>query len=380
MVWFFAILFSIPAFWIIQSLWRRRSLESVVFERTLDRGAVFSGDTVSLMLTLGNFKLLPLPWIRITSDIPETFEMIGQKVHATKEKLNNDHAIITSLRSYEKLTRIHEIRVPQRGYFVLRDVKLEAGDYYGFLKTAKQIHLPLALTVYPSIKPVDTLMFDPLKPGGDLPVKRWIHPDRMDVVGSREYTGNEPFSSIDWQATAKTGALQVKQYGFNAVRSAMVFLDVRTHTRDWKYKDRELIERGIEIAAGLTEQFYQEGVAFGFATNSKLVGDDPQSLLPVGHGLSQKMRVLEMLAHMSYYQKQDFSDFMRFNYRRLKPEDVIIYVTAYLNEESRAQLNYLSGKGFNCKVVFLKEESPQDRLGLKENVALLYMKRGDSVA
>lgn len=380
MVWFLAILFTIPAFWIIQRYWTSQSLKGIAFQRSFDRQAIFSGEKVNLTLSLGNFKLLPLPWIRITADIPETFRIQGQKIYETKEKLSNEHAIITSLRSYERLTRIHEVEVTQRGYYTLLDVKIAAGDYYGFLKSEQRIHMPLNLTVYPLIKPVESLLAFPKKAGGQQQVRRWILPDVMDVVGSRDYTYNEPFSDIDWLATARVGKMQVKQYAFNAKKSAMIFLDVRTHTRDWKFKDRELIEHGIEIAAGLTEVFYQEKVDFGFATNSKLLGSENRSILGVDHGLGQKMRVLEMLARMSYYQKQDFSEFIRFNYKKLKVDDVIFYVTAYLNEASRAHLNHLSAKGFKCKIIYLKERADNDRQGLRPEIDLLYMERGDSDA
>ncbi len=380
MVWFLAILFTIPAFWFIQIYWDRRSLDSVEFNRHFDRKAIFCGESVKMTISLANFKLLPLPWIRITSDIPERFKIEGQKIYESTEKLDNEYAIITSLRSYEKLTRIHEIKVDQRGYYAMFDVQLAAGDYYGFLKTVKHIHLPINLIVYPTIKPVEHLLLSPVRPNGKWRVKRWILPDVMDVMGSREYTYSEAFSDIDWLATAKVGELQVKQYDFNAKKTAMIFLDIRTHTKDWKFKDYELIEKGIEIAAGLTEICYQEKVDFGFATNSKLLGGETRSIIVPSGGLKQKMRVLEMLAKMSYYKKQDFGEFIQFNDQRMKKEDIIIYIGAFLNDDTKSHLNRLIAKGYACKIIFLKEQGQSDFIGLRKEIEIVYMNRGETDA
>lgn len=380
MVWFLAILFTVPTFYIIQIYWRKNSLKEVVFERKFDKRVVFPGDSFYMDVSLTNYKLLPLPWIKITSDIPEAFQILGQKIYKAKEKLSNEHTIITSLKSYEKLTRIHEIKVNQRGYYSMLDVKISTGDYYGFLKSEKNIHLPIDLLVYPEIKPIQKLITIPVKPYGKWNVKRWLYPDLMDIIGSRDYTANESFSDIDWIATSKLNKLQVKQYDYNAKNSVMIFLDIRTHTNDWKFKDFEIVEKGIEICAGLTEVFHQEKVDVGFATNSKLLGGNNQYMILPRNGLKQKMLILDTLARMSYYKKQDFSEFIHFNGKKLNKNDVIVYITPYLNEETKSHLNRLKSKGFACKIIYLKEKQSGDELGLMGEIEILYMNRGDANA
>ena len=138
--------------------WRKNSLKQVVFERKFDKRVVFTGDSFYMDVSLTNYKLLPLPWIKITSDIPEAFQILGQKIYKAKEKLNNEHTIITSLRSYEKLTRINEIKVNSRGYYSMLDVNISAGDYYGYLKSVTSIYLTLDLLVYSELNSVQQLL------------------------------------------------------------------------------------------------------------------------------------------------------------------------------------------------------------------------------
>ncbi|MBN2259443.1 MAG: DUF58 domain-containing protein [Clostridiales bacterium] len=347
-------------------------MKNIVFERKLNVDRVFPGIPVDMTFMLANYKILPLPWIKITADIPENFNISNQKIYKTKEKLSNEHTIITSLRSYEKLTRKYEVIVEKRGYYSLLDVKITSGDYYGILKSEKNIHLPVTLIVYPRLVPIEKIGLMPLKPSGKWHVKRWIFPDVLDVSGSRDYTYSEPFSDIDWISTAKMNKLQVKKYDYNAKRSAVIFIDIRTHENDWQFHDRDMVETEIEIGASLVDYFYNEKIEFGIATNSKLMGGTDKELLNPKTGLKHKMNALEMMAGMSYYKRQSFSQFMNYNGKKLNKEDVIVYITAYLDDEIKKHLNYLDGKGFRCKIIIVRPQQSEDNIGLKKTVDIVY--------
>jgi len=52
-------------------LWSRRSLDGVVYERTLSATRVFRGESIVLTASVVNRKWLPLPWLEVEDQISD---------------------------------------------------------------------------------------------------------------------------------------------------------------------------------------------------------------------------------------------------------------------------------------------------------------------
>ena len=100
---------------------------------------------------------------------------------------------------------------------------------------------------------------------GDVSVRRFILEDPVLTIGFRDYTGREPMRAISWTRTARSGALQVKQYDYTAERHVVVLLNVEGATE-------EELEECLRLTRSACEKLEQKKIPYAFRTNGNLPG------------------------------------------------------------------------------------------------------------
>lgn len=332
-------------------LWMRFVLKGLKFERTIEKDTAYVGDKIAVKVESYNYKILPIPWIRYIEDMPHHMLIHGSKLNVTKTKLNNDLITVTSLFSFQKITRKYYVEPTQRGDYFFKDVDLEIGDFFGAHKRKTKIEAHHRLVVYPKVYPLGDLIRLEDHPQGEVSVKRWIMPDPIDVVGSRNYTGNEPFNMIDWKATAKTNGLQVKQYDFHADPAVMILLSLQTNEVEWFERDNALAEKLIQITASVIEEATAKDVSVGLGMTATLSnGCILEPMFPKRHQ-HQKIYLLDTLAKATYYNTKTLNVLINQVARKLSVHQTLVVIAAVLDDICILQLNQQVKNGF--KVILM---------------------------
>ncbi len=352
---------------LILFLWMRFVLKGLKFERSITESTAYVGDLIPVTVESFNYKILPIPWIRYTEDIPNHMLIHGPKLDITKTKLNNDLITITSLFSFQKITRRYKIEPTQRGDYFFKDVDLEIGDFFGAHKKRAKIEAQHRLVVYPKVYPLKNLIHLEENPQGEVSVKRWIIPDPMDVVGARRYSGREPFNMIDWKATAKTNDLQVKQYDFHADPAIMILLSLQTNEVEWFERNSVLAEQLIQIAASVIEEAVYNDVAVGLAMTATLSsGLILEPIYPRRHK-NQRVVLLDALAKATYYNTKELNYLLKSATRRLQHSQTMVVVSFMVEESVKISMNLHIKEGY--KIVLITFESV-DLSGLDKRITV----------
>jgi uncharacterized protein (DUF58 family) len=354
MVLFWFIVAALAILFIQGRVFQRFVLRHIRYGRRFTAKTCYSGEQVELIEEMSNAKWLPVPWLRVESQLA---------THLHFQKLDNfsvssgqvyqNHKSFFSLAPYTKITRTHRITCAKRGWYKLQTVTLTGGDLLGLSSTSEQIPLHGELLVYPKPAqvPVHQLPYHSWQ--GDQSVKRWIISDPFIIAGVRNYQAGDTYKQINWKATAKTGSLQVHQYDFTADRRLMIYLNVDDAEGMWRsVTDAALIERGIEWAAGAAEAVIQQGMEVGFAANMPVVGTRESVHIEPRGGHEHLLGIFEEMAKLEIERTELFHHLLEREAERGYSERDILMITSYWNEELEKQAEQLRYNG-NAVAVWL---------------------------
>lgn len=329
-------------------------LRRIKYERHFKVKACYSGDQVELIEEMSNAKWLPVPWLRVESQLSSHlhFQQL-ENLSVSSGHLYQNHKSFFSLSPYTKITRKHRMICANRGWYKLQTVTLTGGDLLGLSSTSEQILLSGELIVYPKPAhvPVQELPYHSWQ--GDHSVRRWIISDPFVIAGVREYQAGDTYKQINWKATAKTGLLQVQQHDFTADRRLMIYLNVDDTEGMWRsVTDIALIERGIEWAAGSAEAVIQQGMEVGFAANMPISGMRESVHIEPRGGHEHLMEIFEAMAKLELERTELFYQMLEREALSGSSERDVLMITSYWNEALEQQAEQLRYNG-NAVAVWL---------------------------
>ncbi len=297
--WFFVSVFLIVV--LIAWVYERWALKGVRYTRYFTKRAVFEGESLDMVEVISNAKPLPLPWLRLESSMAAGIAFGRQhNLNVYAGDIYQNHISLFYLRPFRQITRRHQVSCPRRGLYRMDSATLTTGDPLGIAAKVKKFDLNLELLVYPRIVALDDLPLPNHSWLGDLPVRRWIVEDPFLTSGIREYRPGDPLKSINWKATARTGAMQVHQRDFTADHRLVICLNVESSETMWRnITDPERIELGIRYAASVAGYALENGIETGLLCNGRLIDGprEPIRIDPSSDG-SQLEWILDALAHV----------------------------------------------------------------------------------
>lgn len=342
--------------------WDRFSLRNIQYHREFECERVFEGDINHLITEVINRKLMPLPWLKLTTLVPWQFEFIGSKTSQVRADDLAEHSMVSSLLFYERLKRTDKFICKNRGYYHVYQMTVEVGDLLGMVKAEKQIPTDLKLWVYPQIRPLHLLIKEFKSLQGDVSVRRWIMPDPLVVTGARAYRQSDPFHMIDWKTTARTNGLHVKQLDFTAEQSMMVFLDVQSQETHWRDIQIPLIEESIRICASIINEALREKIYVGFSANTIATEGHGHIYIPPSQGSAQRQRLFDALAAVSHYRSLEMWDLLHKKTQIMDQQTAIVLVIAYLPDELIYQINRCVRRGYSIKLILMTDDISLNRL------------------
>jgi uncharacterized protein (DUF58 family) len=305
-------------------LWQRESLTSVSYERRLDRRRALFGEEVRLELEVVNDKLLPLTWLHVEDQVPWALEVRGAAVHvAAGGRRHEMHHLIPML-PYQRVIRRMTVVCTTRGLHTFGPGELESGDPLCLRRRQSRIRQLDTLLVYPKILRLEPAAVAGLLPLGERRGDPRLAGDPSRVSGVREYRPGDPLRHVDWRATARTGALLVREHEPTSALRVAVFSDIKHSGSGRWHFESDAVELVVSITASLLADLSGMKVPTGLYS-SGTAGGRPL-VHPPGRGSEALPDMLESLAVASPYGRLAMAEIVSEEGRRLRPGTSMVIV------------------------------------------------------
>ncbi|NLK88355.1 MAG: DUF58 domain-containing protein [Clostridiaceae bacterium] len=328
------------------------------------------GDTIYLVETVYNGKLLPVPWLKVDIHTSRWLDFAG-----TCSVIAQDSRRVTSsflLKSYQKTTRRWKLNCVKRGIFHTENVTLIGGDLLNLCNISEALPVNMTLVVYPEIVDLDELFMPVNLLQSDNTVNRWIIDDPFMFSGIREHTPTDPMNRIHWPATAKTGKLMTRKNEYTSQQNLTVILNMQT--KSYEHTDvihRRAAELGIKVAATLFDRALREGTPVLFATNGCIHADDKLPIITREAADKDHITGLfKILAGLLMKSVRSFEGLLEDVSPNLENSETVI-ITAYLDREICAQADHMAQGGNRVCVILVDTEYESGALPVSAELYIL---------
>ncbi|MFD2329278.1 DUF58 domain-containing protein [Cohnella sp. GCM10020058] len=341
-------------------------LRKIRYERRFNSTRAFAGDKIWMEERLVNAKWLPLPWLRVETQMPAALRF-GKETSdlavSVGQTLQN-HASLFTLGPYTRLVRRHEVTCQQRGRYRIQTLTITHGDLLGMTSGALQVESDCAVTVYPR-----------LLGSRELPraAREWMQSalsspdafreDHYHTAGVRAYRGGDAMKQVNWNATAKTGELLVNR------RETMVGGDVtvllNAELADASTNRRlglEQFEEAISIAASVAKQTLDSGGRAGLIFNGRVQGGEAVPLqIEPARGRSQLYAILEAMAGFEPAVRLELGYLLgELVQERMRGANLLL-ITAFLTPKQELAVRKLRQAGNRVELLLLYKDRQTSR-------------------
>ena len=152
-----------------------------------------------------------------------------------------------------------ELAFPRRGHYTQDGFSLATRFPFSFLIKSRKVTLGRDLLVYPALlEPDDFLDVLPMITGEFV---SYVRGRGTELYRIREHTPQDPGRFVDWKATAKTGALKVREFTREDERRLRLVFDNPEPGR----VTQQQYERAVSMAASLACHFNGENIDLSYA-------------------------------------------------------------------------------------------------------------------
>lgn len=196
-----------------------------------------------------------------------------------------------------------EISFRARGRYSEKNFGLATRFPFAFLMKTRRVNLARDIIVYPEVE--STEQFLEVLPMVTGEFETFVSGRGNDLYLIRDYTPDDSARHVDWKATARTGALKVREFSREDERKLRIVFD---NPAPGVLQAAEY-ERGVRLAASLGWHFYHEDVEVSF----------------VAPGLEPTEDVFSFLRYLALVEPQEATSV----FGRLRPsDDYNVVVTA----------------------------------------------------
>ena len=162
-----------------------------------------------------------------------------------------------------------ELTFPRRGIYRQDALGLRTKFPFGFLQKTRRLKSGMEVVVYPQIQPTEE--FYEVLPLVSGELESYQRGRGNDLYAIRDYQFNDSARHVDWKASARTGALQVKEFAREDERRVLLVFDPYIGSQGMDARTAERFERAVNLCAALAWHFYEinsvmEFRSAGFAT------------------------------------------------------------------------------------------------------------------
>lgn len=191
-------------------IWSRLAISGLSARRRAEPSTVQVGGVVHDMLEIRSTSRVPKLWIEVRdrSSLPthDAGRVVGLGSRGTQ--------------SWETIS----IAV-KRGVYALGPITLSTGDPFGLFDHDRRVDFSQQITVLPPVFDLGDFSLPGARATGGRRIDR-ITPHRSAAVASiRDYVPGDPFNRISWTASARTGALMVKEFDLDPTAEVWIVAD-----------------------------------------------------------------------------------------------------------------------------------------------------------
>ena len=206
-----------------------------------------------------------------------------------------------------------ELTFPARGRYCEKNFGLATRFPFSFLMKTRRVNLAREIIVYPAVEPAD--QFLEVLPMVTGEFETFVSGRGYNLYRIREYMPDDSARHVDWKATARTGALKVREFSREDERKLRIVFDNPAPG----VLAPEEYEKSVGLAASLGWHFYHEDVEVSF----------------VAPGLEPTDDVFAFLRYLALVEPQDATSVFG---RLRSTEDYNLIVTARAGSEVPAAL------------------------------------------
>lgn len=343
MLWHVLWLLALTA--IINYLVLRFGFDGLSYRLTAGNKDYEIGEEIPIASVIENNKLLAVSYLKVEEFLPADFN-VSKNIYSL------------FIMPLQRVKRTYKIRAEKRGLHRISEAVLELGDFVGFKSAQKTIAMQEEIVVLPKkIELAESI--SPLGPlSGEISVRRWIIDDPLMTIGIREYSGNEPQRFIHWPSTLKHGNLMVKSFDFTSDNSVLVVLNVERPRDNWHAIEEEIIDTAVSLARGVLEEFQEQGIPYGLATNAY---NEPSRgwghYHHAGLGANHLSDLLHTLGSIHFKVPDAFANTLRDLGRRKGNYTTVVIVTPQIMEPYLESIDLLAKTVPRTVVITVEDEN-----------------------
>ena len=274
---------------IYEKLWDKNLKVSVTYLQS----AVTEGETGEIAEVIENRKWLPLTMLKVKFQTSRHLKFGDEKGSMTSDQYyRND---IFQINGGERITRKLTFLAAKRGYYHIKKIDLVGADLFLTNEMITSRSTNCYLYVYPKVFQSDTFQASLQKLNGEVIVKRHLLEDPFEYRGIREYQPFDDIRSVNWKATARTGALKVNQKNYTAMQTIRIYLNLEDNG---VLKKHEEVEATMQIAMGLAAFFLSQGIKVACYSNGRDVISGEVVKVDGGAGRGQQDVIGKALARI----------------------------------------------------------------------------------
>ena len=329
---------------------RDRLIAGVTYSREFSEEGVYEGEYVIMTETVTNPSFLPVFFLDV-----ESYFYNGIRLESVPFQPRQAMQYFQSrfhLWPFMQIRRRHKVLCAQRGFY-----QLETVDVF-YSKRVRYISAPAEIYVYPKVVPIGEMPNPISASQGDSITARRLIFDPFSVNGIRKYQFGDPFSTINFKATARSGAMgidaiRVNSRDYCSSRTVMVYLNyqvsvekpIPTHIYE------PMMERGLSHAAALMREAFYGGYRAGFSSNATLVSGENRIYFPIEGGEAHLTEILKDMAKVRISTGISFTAMLSEQLRDGMTETEIFLLTPELTDEAAAILDRYRVQGNTVHVI-----------------------------
>lgn len=343
------------------AVWERYCLAGVTYLRRFGAQRLFCGEETDLWVEIVNAKPLPLAWLKAEDEFPEELTIHRSQHKPSGQPHRRLLTNLLSLRWYERVRRHYRMAASRRGVFDFGPAAVSSGDIFGFRSRRQEIDHRHTVLVYPKVAPMERLDLRAARPLGDYGAPRRIADDPFRLAGAREYRAGDSVRRLHWKATARRGALHTRLFDPSASQQVIVCLNNQTFEHAYGGVIVDPLETAIVAAASIAHAALEARRPVGLLSNAALRHTESIARLPASRRGDQIMRILEMLARLTYFTAAPFEQLLRAEASQFPYGATLVVVTTFAGETILAELLALRRAGHPLALIICGSAQPLSR-------------------
>ncbi len=273
-----------------------RLIDRLEYTREFGTDNVFEEDMVEIIETIVNPTFLPVFFVDVESYIHANLRLEGRDISDGMQLVMSRFHIPP----FTKLTRTYKVKCAHRGYYTMNNATVLSKSI--LIERTKNFKFEAELYVYPKLLDEMPKTLPRGNVFGDCPTPRRIVYDPFSVAGVRDYVPGDPFSLINFKATAKSSYsvipnIKVNKFDYCSDRILMIYLNLFQPDETMAYSEySELMEFAFSAAATLVHESLLNGYKVGFAANCRMVNGNQSLSLPIMSGVQHIDELLREMA------------------------------------------------------------------------------------